>query len=55
MLKHEIKNILIKFYVDEETFDSSATFQILVTQTDLQLRELDIKTQVEIEKNKVRT
>ena len=31
-------------------FDSSATSQILVTQTDLQLRELEIKRQVEMEK-----
>ena len=31
MLKHEIKNILIQFFVDEEMFDSSATSQILVT------------------------
>ena len=43
MLKHEMKNILIQFFVDEEIFDSSATSQILVTQTDLQLRELEIK------------
>ena len=50
MLKHEIKNILIQFFVDEEIFDSSATSHILVTQTDLQLRELEIKRQVEIEK-----
>ena len=50
MLKHEIKNILIQFFVDEEIFDSSATSQILVTQTDLQLRELEIKRQVEIKK-----
>ena len=50
MLKHEIKNILIQFFVDEDIFDSSATSQILVTQTDLQLRELEIKRQVEIEK-----
>ena len=50
MLKHEIKNFLIQFFVDEEIFDSSATSQILVTQTDLQLRELEIKRQVEIEK-----
>ena len=49
MLKHEIKNILIQFFVDEEIFDSSATSQILVTQTDLQLRELEIKRQVEME------
>ena len=39
MLKHKIKNILIKFFVDEEIFDSSTTSQTLVTQTDLQLRE----------------
>ena len=50
MLKHEIKNILIQFFVDEEIFDPSATSQILVTQTDLQLRELEIKRQLEIEK-----
>ena len=50
MLKHEIKNIVIQFFVDEEIFDSSATSQILVTQTNLQLRELEIKRQVEIEK-----
>ena len=50
MLKHEIKNILIQFFVDEEIFDSSATSHILVTQTDLQLRELEIKRQLEIEK-----
>ena len=53
MLKHEIKNILIRFFVDEEIFDSLATSQILVTQTDLQLRELEIKWQVG--KIKVRT
>ena len=53
MLKHEIKNILIQFFVDEEIFDSSATLQILVTQTDLQLRELEIKRQLEIEKLKL--
>ena len=52
MLKHEIKNILIQFFVDEEIFDSSATSHILVTQTDLQLRELEIKRQIEIEKMK---
>ena len=50
MLKHEIKNNLIQFFVDEEIFDSLATSQILVTQTDLQLRELEIKRQVELEK-----
>ena len=50
MLKHEIKNILIQFFVDEEIFDSLATSQILVTQTDLQLRELEIKRQVEMKR-----
>ena len=50
MLKHEIKNILIQFFVEEEIFASSATSQILVTQTDLQMRELEIKRQVEMEK-----
>ena len=52
MLKHEIKNTLIQFFVDEEIFDSSATSQILVTLTDLQLRELEIKRQIEMEKLK---
>ena len=36
MLKHEIKNILIKFLV-EEILDPSALSSCLVTQTDLQL------------------
>ena len=53
MLKHEIKNILIQFFVDKDIFDSSATSQILVTRTDLQLRELEIKRQVEMEKLKL--
>ena len=35
--------------MEEEIFDSSATSQILITQTDLQLRELEILRQVEIE------
>ena len=43
MLNHEIKNILIQFFVDEEIFDSSGTSQFLVTQTDLQLKKLEIK------------
>ena len=43
---------MIQFFVDEEIFDSSATSQILVTQTDLQLRELEIKRQIEMEKLK---
>ena len=50
MLIHEIKNILIQFFVDKEIFDFSATSQILVTQTDLPFRELEIKRQVEMDK-----
>ena len=50
MLKHEIKNILIKFLVDEEILDPSALSSILVTQTDLQLRELEIQRQIKLEK-----
>ena len=36
MLKHEIKNILIKFLVDAEILDPSALSSVLITQTDLQ-------------------
>ena len=49
MLKHEIKNILIKFLVDEEILDPSALSSILVTQTDLQLRELEVQRQIQLE------
>ena len=42
MLKHEIKNILIKFLVDEEIINPSVLSFVLVTQTELQLRELEI-------------
>ena len=40
MLKHEIKNILIKFVVDEEIHDPPALAIVLVTLIDLQLRYL---------------
>ena len=50
MLKHEIKNILIKFLVDEEILDSSALSSILITQTDLQLRELEVQRQIQLKK-----
>ena len=50
MLKHEIKNILIKFLVDEEILDPSALSSILITQTDLQLRELEVQRQIQLEK-----
>ena len=46
MLKHEIKNILIKFLVDEDILDPSALSSILVTQTVLQLRELEIQREI---------
>ena len=39
VFKHEMKIILVQFFVEEEIFDSSAISQILVTQTELQLRE----------------
>ena len=47
MLKHESKNLLIKFLVDEEIFDPSALSSVLTTQTDLQLLELEIQRQLE--------
>ena len=53
MLKHEIKNLLIKFLVDEEILDPSALSSILITQTDLQLRELEIQRQIQLEKLKL--
>ena len=53
ILKHEIKNLLIKFLVDEEILDPSALSSILITQTDLQLRELEIQRQIQLEKLKL--
>ena len=53
MLKHEIKNILNKFLVDEEILDPSALSSVLITQTDLQLRELEIQRQIQLEKLKL--
>ena len=50
MLKHEIKNILIKFLVDEEILDPSALSSVLITQTDLQLRELEVQLQIQLKK-----
>ena len=49
MLKHEIKNILIKCLVEEEILDSSALSSVLITQTDFQLRELEIQRQIQLE------
>ena len=50
MLKHETKNILFQFFVDQDMFYSSAASLTLAIQTDLQLRELEIKTHNNIEK-----
>ena len=50
MLKQEIKNILVQFLVDKEILDSSALSLVLVTQTGLQMRELEIQRQIELEK-----
>ena len=45
MLKQEIKNILVQFWVDKEILDSSALSLFLVTQTGLQMREIEIQKQ----------
>ena len=50
MLKQEIKNSLVQFLVDTEILDSSAFSLVLVTQTGLQMRELEIQRQIEFEK-----
>ena len=50
MLKREIKNILVQFLVDKEILDSSALSLVLVTQTGLQMQELEIRKQIELEK-----
>ena len=50
MLKQEIKNILVQFLVDQEIFDSSALSLVIVSQTGLQMRELEIQKQIELEK-----
>ena len=50
MLKQEIKNILVQFLVDKEILDSSALSLVLVTQTGLQMQELEIQKQIELEK-----
>ena len=50
MLKREIKNVIIQFLVDEEFFEPSATSLIMVSQTDIQLKELELKKHLELEK-----
>ena len=48
IFKHEIKKILIKFLVDEEILDPSALSSVLISQTDLQLQELEIQRQIQL-------
>ena len=43
IVKHEIKNFLTHGLIYEEIFDSSALPHSLVTQTDLQMRELKVR------------
>ena len=43
MLKQEINNILVQFLVTKEILDCSALSLVLVTQTGLQMRELEIQ------------
>ena len=53
MLKQEIKNIFVQFLVDLEIFYSSALSLVLVTQTGLQMRELEIQRQIDFGKLRV--
>ena len=50
IFKHEIKNILIKFLVDEEIVDASALSSVFITQIDLQMRELEVQRHIQLEK-----
>ena len=50
ILKHEIKNVLIKFLVAEEILNPSALSSILITETDLKLRELEVQRPIQLEK-----
>ena len=43
MLKHEIKNILIKFLIDEKILDPSALSSVLVAQNDHQKAVMSFK------------
>ena len=53
MLKHEIKNNLIISLVDEEILDPSAPSSVLITQTDMHLRKLEIQRQIQLKKLKL--
>ena len=50
MFKHEIKNLSIKFLVNEEILDPSALPSVLITHTDLQLQELEVRRQIQLGK-----
>ena len=50
MLKHEIKNNLIKILVDEGILDPSALYSNLITLTDLDLIELEVRRQIQLDK-----
>ena len=41
---------MVQFLVDKEILDFSALILVFVTQTDLQMRELEIQKQTELEK-----
>ena len=41
---------MIKFLVDEEILDPSALSSVLITQIDLELRELEVQRQIQLEK-----
>ena len=46
-------NIIIQFFVDEEVFEPSATSHIMVSLTELQLKEIEFTRQLESEKIKL--
>ena len=48
MLKHEIKNILIKFLVDQEILDPSALASVLITQTDCSCENLEVQRPIQL-------
>ena len=52
MLKHQIKNVLIQFFVDEE-FSIRLLYFLFSLLTDLQLRELEIQRQIQLEKLRI--
>ena len=52
ILNHYITKIPTQFLVEEEIFNLPALFSVLVTHTDLQLRELEVQRQIQLEKLK---